>query len=125
MASVGGLGWSAAELSAIDRQYDEIFERHDGGTIDDGDELAPAYKDDVGVMSGLRRTRHLACLVSKRRSAPCMSLIPSAPPPSSRVSPAQVHISSHPYDLSPSSASALACASQSSSLYKHARLLTL
>jgi len=57
MVDLGAGGWGG--LSA---EYERQFQESDP-MLDESDELAPAYRDDVGFVSGIRRTRHVACFI--------------------------------------------------------------
>ena len=55
MVEISTMGWGGVEF---DREFDA-----DQPLVEETEELAPAYKDDVGFMSGVRRTRHVACFL--------------------------------------------------------------
>jgi hypothetical protein len=68
MTVMGELGDSDANLEAMAdmeewaRNYDRDAASREP-LADETAELAPAYKDDVGFVSGVRRTRHVACFM--------------------------------------------------------------
>jgi hypothetical protein len=64
MVAMGGSGdlVDIGDMEEWAQTYDRDFESREPLT-DEMAERAPAYKDDVGFVSGVRRTRHITCFV--------------------------------------------------------------